>query len=79
MLVARTTGCRPGRSPAVPDVDVVAVERDVERADRKLDAVTLYAGQLGQQAGLALLRRQITQQLLPGALRPSRAAIGPRG
>ena len=41
MLVARTTGWRPGGRAAVADVDVVAVERDVERADRQRDAASL--------------------------------------
>ena len=41
MLVARTTGCRSGRATAVADVDVVAVEGDVERADGERDSASL--------------------------------------
>ena len=41
MLVARTIGLPSGRPPPVAHVDVVAVERDVERAEGELEPAAL--------------------------------------
>jgi hypothetical protein len=50
--VSRTTGCGPARRAAGADVDVVAVEGDVELAELELDA-----GALLDEAAQALRER----------------------